>query len=254
VKPRKRRLLIALVANLLGLVALQATVLGSTAGAEAHQEPRQPSSAEEVVAAMRPGWNVGNTLDAIPGETSWGNPRITPELLAAIHDQGFNSLRLPVTWNDHQGGAPDYTIDAATLARLTQGREHGVTATLRLRFTRGVPWEVNVINYDTPAVRNATGTTSGLTIPTAFNGDRLATMEAVYADGTNAGPHNWTSYKEYGRTFTPNYAVGQITLKQDFFAEVDDSSTVTLTFHFWSGETLTYTLTRTGTTVTGITA
>ncbi|WP_207931147.1 hypothetical protein [Streptomyces sp. 8K308] len=41
---------------------------------------------------------------------------------------------------------------------------------------------------------------------------------------------------EYGRTFTPNYAAGHITLKQDFFADVNDNPTVTLTFHFWSGE------------------
>jgi hypothetical protein len=42
VKPRKHRLLIALVAILLGLVAIPATALGANAGAEAHQEPRQP--------------------------------------------------------------------------------------------------------------------------------------------------------------------------------------------------------------------
>jgi hypothetical protein len=38
VKPRKHRLLIALVAILLGLVAIPATALGANAGAEAHQE------------------------------------------------------------------------------------------------------------------------------------------------------------------------------------------------------------------------
>jgi endoglucanase len=26
----------------------------------------------DAVAAMQPGWNLGNTLDAIPDETSWG--------------------------------------------------------------------------------------------------------------------------------------------------------------------------------------
>ncbi|WP_217214206.1 hypothetical protein [Streptomyces sp. AC550_RSS872] len=41
-KPRERRLLIALVATLLGLVAIPATALGANAGAEAHQELRQP--------------------------------------------------------------------------------------------------------------------------------------------------------------------------------------------------------------------
>ncbi|MDT0346949.1 cellulase family glycosylhydrolase [Streptomyces litchfieldiae] len=187
---------------------------------------------------MQPGRSVGNTLDAIPDETSWGNARISPEPLAAVHDQGFNSIRLPVTWKDHQGGAPGYTIDPAYLDRVEQvvnmALDEGLYALLNVHHDS---WQMSSATTP-PALGNATGTTSGLTIPTAFDGDRLATMKAVYADGTNAGPHNWTSYKEYGRTFTPNYAAGQITLKQDFFAEVNDISTVTLT----------YTLTRTGTT------
>jgi endoglucanase len=143
------------------------------------------------------------------------------------------------------------TITAAALTRLTQGKGLGVNATLSLQFNRGAPWDVNVISYNRATQQNATGTTSGLTIPTSFNGDRLATMEAVYADGTNAGPHNWTSYKEFGYTFAPDYTAGQITLKQTFFAETSDNSTINLTFHFWSGETVTYTLTRSGTTITG---
>lgn len=31
-----------------------------------------PHDAMDAVAAMQPGWNLGNTLDAIPDETSWG--------------------------------------------------------------------------------------------------------------------------------------------------------------------------------------
>jgi endoglucanase len=571
VKPRKHKLLIALVAILLGLAAIPATALASNSDSDRAPAPRQISAAQETIAAMQPGWNVGNTMDAVPDETSWGNPRITRELLANIKAQGFNSIRLPVTWTDHQGGAPDYTIDpawmdrveevvnwalaedlyvllnthhdswqwiwempaqhdsvmarytatwtqiaerfrdtpaglvlesvnepqftgssgeaqeyqlldelnttfhsivrgtggnnadrvlvlptlhtsseqaaldeldstitalddpniaatvhyygfwpfsvniagytrfdaesqadvtnafnrvhdtfvsqgipviigeygllgfdksldtvergemlkffeffgraarqnqvttqwwdngqhldrasfewqdpglfqrvesswttdsatgstdqifvprgqepadaeitlnlngntlasiangsetltegedytvsgdqltitGAALARLTESQEYGVNATLSLQFSGGLPWDVNVITYNTPTVENATGTTSSLNIPTAFNGDRLATMEAVYADGTNAGPQNWTSYKEFTTTFAPDYAGGQITLTEAFFAEINDNSTVNLTFHFWSGETVTYTLTRSGSTITGTTA
>jgi hypothetical protein len=161
----------------------------------------------------------------------------------------LNGERRLVRGHDYTVNGNQLTITAAALARLTQGRGYGVNATLTLRFDGGVPWDVNVITYDRPVLQDATGTTSGLNISTAFYGDRLATMEAVYADGTNAGPHPWTSYKEFNRAFAPGN--GQITLKQDFFAEVNDNSTVTLTFHFWSGETVTYTLTRSGTTITG---
>ncbi|SFB93740.1 cellulase family glycosylhydrolase [Streptomyces aidingensis] len=153
----------------------------------------------------------------------------------------------------------DYTLDgdrltvfAATLERLTAAREYGTNAVLTLRFSRGVPWEVKVISHDTPVVADAAGTTGGLVIPAAFHGDRLATMEAVYADGSgNAGPHGWTSYKEFGAAFAPDYDAGEITLPAAFFDEVRDGSTVLLTFHFWSGDTVEYTLTRSGTTVTG---
>ena len=59
-----------------------------------------------TVAAMQPGWNLGNTLDAIPDETSWGNPPVTKALFDTIKAQGFNSVRIPVTWSNHQGAAP----------------------------------------------------------------------------------------------------------------------------------------------------
>lgn len=52
----------------------------------------------EFAAAMQPGWNLGNTLDASGGETSWGNPKTTPELIKKIKEEGFNSIRIPITW------------------------------------------------------------------------------------------------------------------------------------------------------------
>jgi endoglucanase len=156
-----------------------------------------------------------------------------------------------VRGEDYTVSGETLTIAAATLARLTEGQGQGVNAVLTLEFDGGVPWDVNVITYDTPVLQDAGGTTSALTIPAAFNGDRLATMEAVYADGTNAGPQDWTPYKEFGYTFSPDYEAGTVALKPEFFAETRDNSTINLTFHFWSGETVAYTLTRSGTTITG---
>ncbi len=70
---------------------------------------------------MQPGWNLGNSLDATgQGETSWGNPTITPQLLDNIRAQGFNSIRIPVTWGQYLGGAPNYTINAAHLNRVKE--------------------------------------------------------------------------------------------------------------------------------------
>src|SRR3972149_3556454 len=35
----------------------------------------------ELAREMVPGWNVGNSLEAIGGETAWGNPKITQRLI-----------------------------------------------------------------------------------------------------------------------------------------------------------------------------
>ncbi|MBO3101187.1 cellulase family glycosylhydrolase [Cellulomonas fengjieae] len=151
----------------------------------------------------------------------------------------------------------DYTVDgtrltltASALSRLAGNREYGVNSTLEARFSQGVPWQISIITADPPLLGAATGSTSGLTIPTQFRGDQLATMEARYDDGTNAGPASWTSYKEFWSSFQPDYTAGTILLKPDFFAEVRDGR-VTLTFHFWSGAQVTYIVTRSGTSVVG---
>jgi aryl-phospho-beta-D-glucosidase BglC (GH1 family) len=146
------------------------------------------------------------------------------------------------------------TLTASAMTRLSGSREYGTNAVLSARFSQGVPWRINLVTFDQPVLGNATGTTSSFAIPTTFRGDLLATMEARYADGSNAGPHDWTSFKEFDRAFAPDYPNGATTLTPDFFAAVNDNSRVTLTFHYWSGTQVTYYVTRSGSTVTGTTA
>ena len=155
----------------------------------------------------------------------------------------------------------DYTVDgdtltltAAALTRLAGDQAYGTNATIEARFSDGVPWQIHIISYDTPEFSDASGTTDSFAIPTEFSGDQIATMEAKYADGTSAGPHDWTSFKEFWATYRPDYAAGTIGLTADFFNAVRDDETVTLTFHFWGGGTVDYTITKTGTTVTGTSA
>jgi endoglucanase len=143
------------------------------------------------------------------------------------------------------------TLSAALLKRLAGDRKPGPAAKLVVRYSSGVPWTLRIMNQTTPVLRAGSGTTASFAIPTSFTGDQLATMEAKYADGSNAGPASWTSYKQFDLAFKPNYAARTITLTPEFFAQVNDGM-VHLTFHFWSGDKVTYTLTKTGTTVTGI--
>ncbi|WP_199035178.1 cellulase family glycosylhydrolase [Glycomyces salinus] len=156
---------------------------------------------------------------------------------------------------DYTLSGDQLTISADTIEDLIGSGEYGTRADLHADFSAGVPWRISVVSYDTPVVQDASGTTDSFAVPTQFNGDQLATMEAVYSDGSgNAGPQNWTSYKEFARAFEPDYDAGTISLTSDFFAEVNDGQEVTLTFHFWSGETLTYHVTKSGSSVTGTVA
>ena len=72
----------------------------------------------EMSKQMSPGWNLGNTLEALPDETSWGNPRATQELMNAVKAAGFKSVRIPVSWVAHADS--DDTIGRRWMARVTE--------------------------------------------------------------------------------------------------------------------------------------
>ncbi|XEC94789.1 cellulase family glycosylhydrolase [Paenibacillus tarimensis] len=152
---------------------------------------------------------------------------------------------------DYVLSGEELTIKANKLTALTSSGQIGKNAELILDFNKGADWRVDLITYETPKLESVTGTTESFAIPTAFGGDRVATMEATYTSGGNAGPHGWTSFKEFGRAFTPNYDANEIQLHSSFFNEVEDDREVTLKFHFWSGEMVTYTLTKSGASVVG---
>lgn len=142
------------------------------------------------------------------------------------------------------------TVKASLLENVISSEKLGINATLVATFDKGKSWNFDVITYNTPVLQSTVGTAANFAIPTTFNGDNLATMEAVYADGSFAGPQNWTSFKEFAYTFAPNYDTNKIVLKENFFKEVNDG-TVKLTLHFWSGEVLTYMVTKSGDKIVG---
>ncbi|QCB95473.1 cellulase [Cellulomonas shaoxiangyii] len=169
-----------------------------------------------------------------------------------LHDYRVKDVRLDgrkLKDREYRLVGDQLTLPAALLERVVGTGAYGTRGVLEVRFSKGLPWRIEVVAADAPVLADATGTVEAFAVPTDFRGDRLATMEARYADGTNAGPHPWTSFKEFDVTFAPED--GHIVLRPAFFAEVTDGAPVSLTFHFWSGRTAEYTVTRTGTTVTG---
>ena len=210
-----------------------------------------------VFAMMRAGWTTrSGTASSDQVYVPRGSTVTGRTLTLNLNGTSFQGLWQGST--ELARGA-DYTVSGTTLTltptaltRLVGDRAYGVRAGIEARFSQGVPWRIDIISYDPPTQAAATGTTNSFVIPTSFRGDQLATMEAVYADGSPAGPASWTPYKEFWQHFQPDDAAGTITLKPEFFAEVHDG-TVTLTFHFWSGTRITYRITRSGTSVTGST-
>lgn len=59
------------------------------------------STAPEIAAKMGLGWNIGNALEAIGGESAWGSPKITKSYINFLKTKGFNSIRIPCTWNQY---------------------------------------------------------------------------------------------------------------------------------------------------------
>ena len=85
-------------------------------------------TAMEITDMMGIGWNLGNTFDATGGnksslysqETSWGNPKVTPELIHRVKEAGFTTIRIPVTWYRQLSNDGAYTVEPAFMARVKE--------------------------------------------------------------------------------------------------------------------------------------
>lgn len=106
-------------------------IMGCGQTGKQENEVLETLTAAEIVKDMRMGWNLGNTLDctrddlirveaAFKFETAWGNPRTTQELIDAVIAQGFNVIRIPVSWKNHIGEAPKYKIEESWMTRVKE--------------------------------------------------------------------------------------------------------------------------------------
>ncbi len=84
-------------------------------------------TAAQIASQMKIGWNLGNTLEAICGETAWGQPMTNQTLINAVKAAGFNAVRLPCAWDCH---ATNSTIDAAWMARVKTVVDYCMNANL----------------------------------------------------------------------------------------------------------------------------
>ncbi|HKO51137.1 MAG TPA: glycoside hydrolase family 5 protein [Polyangiaceae bacterium] len=103
-------------------------MLAGTGGALSNGGAAGALTPQQAAKLMSPGWNLGNSFDASPNETSWGNPTPSQTLINAVHSAGFKTLRLPVTWTNHIGAGPSYTIDSAWMSKVKQTAQWAVDA------------------------------------------------------------------------------------------------------------------------------
>lgn len=118
--------------QLTGCYAVSGSMSGNTGEEEQEEEGKKyvPSSASnDYVNALGDGWNLGNTFDSydtnlnVPDlrENTWGNPDVTKELLHAIKEKGFESIRIPMTtYRRCEKKNGKYVIDETWLARYKE--------------------------------------------------------------------------------------------------------------------------------------
>lgn len=89
--------------------------------AESNPKDFRILSKKDVTKEMGAGINLGNTMDGgtyESSETGWQSYKTTKEYIKALHDAGYNTVRIPVTWGAHIN--EDYTIEEAWISRVQE--------------------------------------------------------------------------------------------------------------------------------------
>ncbi|MDQ0920410.1 cellulase family glycosylhydrolase [Paenibacillus sp. V4I5] len=76
-------------------------------------------NASQIVFEMGAGWNLGNQLElSSTGTPSESIPNVTQAFIQKVKAAGFKTIRIPVSYLNSVGSAPNYTIDSAWLNRV----------------------------------------------------------------------------------------------------------------------------------------
>ncbi len=122
----------------LAAISALATTSGA-AQAQAKAGAMRELTSTQLARQMGTGWNLGNSLEAIGGETAWGNPRVTQAFIDAVKAAGFKTIRIPVAWHDH-ADAQD-RIRPEWLARVSEvvgyARKAGLYVMINMHWDGG---------------------------------------------------------------------------------------------------------------------
>lgn len=127
-----RRFLCICLSCIVAICSLGCTTKTSSKTSTIDKTLMRDLSPKDLIAEMGAGWNLGcsfeayNTDNGHVSETTWGRPKTTKKMITAVHDKGFNVLRIPISWMNHMGSAPDYTIDRKWLKRVEKVVNYGL--------------------------------------------------------------------------------------------------------------------------------
>lgn len=118
----------------------------------------EPLTAMQYVESLGLGWNLGNCLDAhnegVATESCWhaDGPQIaTQATFDSVKAAGFTSVRIPITWMGKVGTAPEYKIDAAWMARVTEvagyAKKAGLKAIINIHHDGGAANQPGKANH-----------------------------------------------------------------------------------------------------------
>ncbi len=97
-------------------------------GAENQSQDFRELTVDEMVLEMGMGINLGNTFDGHtglePNETLWQNVKTSQAYMDAVHDYGFNTIRIPVTWGTMIN--EDFSIDEQWISRVQDVVDYAV--------------------------------------------------------------------------------------------------------------------------------
>lgn len=86
--------------------------------------PFRQLSNSNVLSEMGAGINLGNTLDGhsgfTPSETAWQSVVTTKKIIKSMHDAGFNTVRIPVTWGNMIDEKDGYKINSNWMNRVQE--------------------------------------------------------------------------------------------------------------------------------------
>ncbi len=165
------------------------------------------SNAVTLAGKMIAGWNIGNSMEVPGGETGWGNPVVSKQLIDGVKAAGFNAIRIPCAWDAYITDREAYKVSDTWFARVKEVvdycYENEMYAILNIHWDGG--WLENNPTYDKQDEVNKEQYALWQQIAVYFRDydEHLlfAGTNEVHADYRTPSEENYTVQQSFNQTF-----------------------------------------------------